>query len=260
MLGFGVIGYIFKKLDYPLAPMVLALVLGNNAEDCLSPGDADVPGRHDDHLVELAGGQHHHARRRHAVLAADLEGDQDDFPGEAEQAGGAATRRVAAANAPRGTGRDAAHHAAMNANLYALLRNHFAENLDQPCILIPGGPVIHYDDLDAASARMAHALLAAGCAAGDRVAVQTDKCWQALALYLACLRAGLVYLPLNTGYRKGELALFFRRCRAARHRLRSRRRRRLRPAARRGDGADARRRRGQPARSRARPARRISTR
>ncbi len=97
----------------------------------------------------------------------------------------------------------------MNANLYALLRNHFAENLDQPCILIPGGPVIHYDDLDAASARMAHALLAAGCAAGDRVAVQTDKCWQGLALYLACLRAGLVYLPLNTGYRKGELAHFF---------------------------------------------------
>ena len=33
MLGFGVIGYIFKKLDYPLAPLVLALVLGDKAED-----------------------------------------------------------------------------------------------------------------------------------------------------------------------------------------------------------------------------------
>jgi putative tricarboxylic transport membrane protein len=33
MLGFGVIGYLFKKLNYPLAPMVLALVLGNNAEN-----------------------------------------------------------------------------------------------------------------------------------------------------------------------------------------------------------------------------------
>ena len=91
----------------------------------------------------------------------------------------------------------------MNANLYALLRSHFAEHLEQPCVLIPGGPVIHYDDLDAVSARIAHALLAAGCAPGDRIAVQTDKCWQQLALYLACLRAGLVYLPLNTGYRKG---------------------------------------------------------
>jgi malonyl-CoA/methylmalonyl-CoA synthetase len=97
----------------------------------------------------------------------------------------------------------------MNANLYALLRSHFAENLDQPCVLIPGGPVIHYDDIDATSARIAHALLAAGCVAGDRVAVQADKCWQVLALYLACLRAGLVYLPLNTGYRKSELSHFF---------------------------------------------------
>ena len=33
MLGFGLIGYVFKKLDYPLAPLVLALVLGDKAED-----------------------------------------------------------------------------------------------------------------------------------------------------------------------------------------------------------------------------------
>jgi putative tricarboxylic transport membrane protein len=33
MLGFGVIGYVFKKLDYPLAPLVLAVVLGDRAED-----------------------------------------------------------------------------------------------------------------------------------------------------------------------------------------------------------------------------------
>jgi putative tricarboxylic transport membrane protein len=33
MLGFGVLGYLFKKLDYPMAPMVLALVLGDRAED-----------------------------------------------------------------------------------------------------------------------------------------------------------------------------------------------------------------------------------
>ena len=97
----------------------------------------------------------------------------------------------------------------MNANLYALLRDHFPEDAEQPCVLIPGGPVIHYDDLDAASARMAHALVDAGCRVGDRVAVHTDKCPQSLALYLACLRAGLVYLPLNTGYQKRELGYFF---------------------------------------------------
>jgi putative tricarboxylic transport membrane protein len=33
MVGFGILGYLFKKLDYPMAPMVLALVLGDRAED-----------------------------------------------------------------------------------------------------------------------------------------------------------------------------------------------------------------------------------
>jgi malonyl-CoA/methylmalonyl-CoA synthetase len=41
------------------------------------------------------------------------------------------------------------------------------------------------------------------------VAVQVDKHWQVLPLYLGCLRAGLAYLPLNTGYQKAELEYFF---------------------------------------------------
>jgi malonyl-CoA/methylmalonyl-CoA synthetase len=97
----------------------------------------------------------------------------------------------------------------VNANLYALLRDHFLERADQPCILIPDGPVIRYEDFDRTSARIASALRATGCRPGDRVAVQVDKCWEALALYLACLRAGFIYLPLNTGYQKSELAYFF---------------------------------------------------
>jgi malonyl-CoA/methylmalonyl-CoA synthetase len=97
----------------------------------------------------------------------------------------------------------------MNANLYALLHAHFSERGEQPCILIPGGRVIRYDDLDALSAQIANALRAAGCVTGDRVAVQVEKCWQSLALYLACLRSGLVFLPLNTGYQKSELSYFF---------------------------------------------------
>jgi len=94
----------------------------------------------------------------------------------------------------------------MNANLYALFEDHFGDHSDQPCLMIPDGPVVHYDDLAAESARIAHALRGAGCEPGDRVAVQTDKHWQVLAIYLACLRAGLVYLPLNTGYRSAELS------------------------------------------------------
>ncbi|EGI76075.1 tripartite tricarboxylate transporter permease [Hylemonella gracilis] len=48
MLLFGVVGYVFKKLDYPLAPLVLALVLGDKAEDAfrqsmlLSQGDLSI--------------------------------------------------------------------------------------------------------------------------------------------------------------------------------------------------------------------------
>jgi malonyl-CoA/methylmalonyl-CoA synthetase len=97
----------------------------------------------------------------------------------------------------------------MNANLYALIEAHFPGGAEQPCLLIPGGPVIHYDELGQASARIANALTQAGCRPGDRVAVQSDKHWQVLALYLACLRAGLVYLPLNTGYQRSELEYFF---------------------------------------------------
>ena len=96
----------------------------------------------------------------------------------------------------------------MNANLYALFENHFP-TAGEPCLVIPDGPVVTYDELAARSAQIAHALLATGCTRGDRVAVQTDKHWQVLALYLGCLRAGLVYLPLNTGYQRAELAYFF---------------------------------------------------
>ena len=48
MLGFGLVGYVFKKLDYPLAPLVLALVLGDKAEDSfrqsmlVSQGDVSI--------------------------------------------------------------------------------------------------------------------------------------------------------------------------------------------------------------------------
>jgi malonyl-CoA/methylmalonyl-CoA synthetase len=97
----------------------------------------------------------------------------------------------------------------MNANLYALIESHFPSGSEQPCIVVPGNGVVHYDELAQASARIANALVRAGCVPGDRVAVQADKHWQVVALYLACLRAGLVYLPLNTAYQKRELEYFF---------------------------------------------------
>ena len=97
----------------------------------------------------------------------------------------------------------------MNANLYALFESHFPSGPERPCMLVRNGPVVHYDELAAASARIANALVRLGCKPGDRVAVQADKIWQVVALYLGCLRAGLVYLPLNTAYQKAELSFFF---------------------------------------------------
>ena len=56
--------------------------------------------------------------------------------------------------------------------------------------------------------KLAGHLIRRGVVPGDRVAVQVEKSWQNLALYLACLRAGAVYLPLNTAYPLAELEYF----------------------------------------------------
>jgi malonyl-CoA/methylmalonyl-CoA synthetase len=97
----------------------------------------------------------------------------------------------------------------VNANLYALLESHFPDTAGQPCLIVHGGRAIDYDQLEADSARIANVLVDAGCQAGDRIAVQIDKPWQVVPLYLGVLRAGLVYLPLNSAYQRSELAYFF---------------------------------------------------
>lgn len=95
-----------------------------------------------------------------------------------------------------------------NANLYALFQKHFPSDLDAPALAIPGGDTISYGGLDAMSAQYAGLLKAVGVKIGDRVAVQVDKSPQAVALYLACLRAGAIYLPLNTAYTAAEISYF----------------------------------------------------
>ncbi|MEM6972773.1 MAG: malonyl-CoA synthase [Pseudomonadota bacterium] len=65
-----------------------------------------------------------------------------------------------------------------------------------------------YGEVDAVSNRFAAALLAMGVAPGDRVAVQVDKSIEALMLYLGAVRAGAVFLPLNTAYTPNEVAFF----------------------------------------------------
>jgi len=74
--------------------------------------------------------------------------------------------------------------------------------------LITDARTFTYAELGAETARFANAIIAAGVASGDRVAVQVEKSPATLILYLATLRAGAVFLPLNTAYTIPELAYF----------------------------------------------------
>jgi malonyl-CoA/methylmalonyl-CoA synthetase len=78
----------------------------------------------------------------------------------------------------------------------------------RPLIGQPDRAPISYADCFATAARFAHVLAHRGVRPGDRVAVQVEKSPNAICLYLACLRAGAIYLPLNTGYTPSELAYF----------------------------------------------------
>ena len=95
-----------------------------------------------------------------------------------------------------------------NANLYALLEAHFPADRSAVCVETPDGAVWTFADIEAASARYANLMRERGVAPGDRVAVQVEKSPRALVLYLACLRAGAVYLPLNPAYPERELDYF----------------------------------------------------
>ena len=70
------------------------------------------------------------------------------------------------------------------------------------------GQTLTYGEMLDQSGRIASALYALGVRPGDRVAVQVEKSPEALMLYLACLRAGAVYLPLNPAYTLAELDYF----------------------------------------------------
>ncbi|ETR77954.1 malonyl-CoA synthase [Afipia sp. P52-10] len=95
----------------------------------------------------------------------------------------------------------------MNANLFSRLFDSLKE-AGKLAIETPDGRHVSYGDLIAQSGRMANYLVARGVKVGDRVAVQAEKSVPALVLYLATVRAGAVYLPLNTAYTLNELDYF----------------------------------------------------
>ncbi|MET3971136.1 MULTISPECIES: malonate--CoA ligase [Bradyrhizobium] len=96
---------------------------------------------------------------------------------------------------------------AANANLFSRL----FDGLDDPkrlAVETQDGGRISYGDLIARAGQMANVLVARGVKPGDRVAVQVEKSVANIVLYLATVRAGAVYLPLNTAYTLNELDYF----------------------------------------------------
>ena len=95
-----------------------------------------------------------------------------------------------------------------NQNLFAALRAAFPADLDTVAIETDNALNYTWRDLDRATAMLANLLQSLGLPVGARIAVQVDKSVEALMLYLATLRAGYVFLPLNTAYQSAEITYF----------------------------------------------------
>lgn len=96
----------------------------------------------------------------------------------------------------------------MNANLYALFESRFPSDKTACCIETHDGLFYSWSDLDRATAKIANLLTSLKLPKDSRIAVQVEKSPEALMLYLATIRAGYVYLPLNTAYRAAEIEYF----------------------------------------------------
>ncbi len=93
-------------------------------------------------------------------------------------------------------------------NLFALFQSRFPTDSSRPFLETESGRSLTFDELDQITARYAGLIQSLGAVPGDRVAVQVEKSVESMLLYLACLRAGVVYLPLNSAYRESEIAYF----------------------------------------------------
>ena len=95
-----------------------------------------------------------------------------------------------------------------NHNLFTAFRKAFPEDLGKTLLSTPDGDAYSYADVLDETARIALCLSESGLQPGDRVTVQVEKSPMAVWLYLACLRGGFVFHPLNTEYQLDELVYF----------------------------------------------------
>jgi malonyl-CoA/methylmalonyl-CoA synthetase len=96
----------------------------------------------------------------------------------------------------------------MSHNLFETFSTRMRARQNANFIATPEGRNYTYAQALDMSATLAATLISLGVSLGDRVAVQVDKSPEAILLYLACLRMGGVYLPLNTGYTASEIGYF----------------------------------------------------
>ena len=95
-----------------------------------------------------------------------------------------------------------------NENLFAALRAAFPADLNAIAVETDNGLNYSWRDLERATAMLANLLVSLKLPAGSRIAVQVEKSVEAMLLYLATLRAGYVFLPLNTAYQSAEIEYF----------------------------------------------------
>ena len=93
-------------------------------------------------------------------------------------------------------------------NLYSLFATHFPQDKSACCIETHDGRYYSWHDIEKASAKLANLLDSLNLQRGARIAVQVEKSAESLLLYLATLRAGYVFLPLNTAYQAAEMRYF----------------------------------------------------
>jgi malonyl-CoA/methylmalonyl-CoA synthetase len=93
-------------------------------------------------------------------------------------------------------------------NIYSLFRAAALRAGSRPMLVDDGGGLLRYSEMDSMTERMAQRLRDAGARPGDRIVVQVEKSMAAVILYLAALRAGVVYVPLNMAYTGEEVAYF----------------------------------------------------
>ncbi len=95
-----------------------------------------------------------------------------------------------------------------NQNLFSQFELAFKANPTKTAFETVDGKTYSFQELIDRSGQLAALLCSAGAIPGDRVAVQVGKTVEAVILYLACLRSGLAYLPLNTAYKSAEVEYF----------------------------------------------------